>query len=271
MLPSEIFREYDIRGVVGKDLTPEGARQLGEAYAAFLREQGSTGPVVVGRDNRRSSPELAEAIQGGLLAGGYRVVDIGEVATPIFYYARVLYGLDGGVMVTASHNPPEFNGFKLAMGYGTIYGEQIQRVRELAQQLTARPAGQPEVPTGSGPRPVAPSEGREERDPVPAYLQMLREKIRLGPRRLKVVVDCGNGTMSGFAPRALEGWGCQVVPLYCQSDPTFPHHHPDPIQPRNLVDLIAKVKEEKADLGVGYDGDGDRLGVVAEDGSIIWG
>jgi len=263
-----IFREYDIRGVVGRDLDAEGAFALGRAYALFLGEEGSPGPVVVGRDNRVSSPELSRAVQEGLLAGGRDVVDIGEVTTPIFYYSRILYGIDGGVMVTASHNSPEFNGFKLARGHATIYGEQIQRVRRLLDEGTV--GSHADGKGRAGGRGYERGR-REERDPVPAYLEMLGEKIRLGPRRLKVVVDCGSGTMSHFAPRALEAWGCQVIPLYCDSDPTFPHHHPDPIQPGNLVDLIRMVQQSRADLGVGYDGDGDRLGVVAPDGSVVWG
>lgn len=296
-LAPDIFREYDVRGVVGRDLDAGGALLLGRAYARFLDEQGSPGPVVVGRDNRLSSAELSRAVQEGLMAGGRDVTDIGEVSTPLFYYARILYGIDGGVMVTASHNPPEFNGFKLAHGHATIYGDDIQRVRRLAEDLMGgalMPGGRPEsaapegpvvhgrLPEGSVadgargdgvPRPgPGPGRGRrEERDAVSPYLEMLKEKIRLGPRRLRVVVDCGNGTMSHFAPRALEGWGCEVIPLYCESDPTFPHHHPDPIQPANLTDLIRTVRESGADLGVAYDGDGDRLGVVADDGTIVWG
>ncbi|MEW6399943.1 MAG: phosphomannomutase/phosphoglucomutase [Bacillota bacterium] len=282
-LATDIFREYDLRGVVGRDLDAGGVFLLGRAYARFLDEERSPGPVVVGRDNRLSSPELSRAVQEGLMAGGRDVVDVGEVSTPVFYYARVLYGIDGGVMVTASHNPPEFNGFKLAQGHATIYGEDIQRVRRLAESLTTGAAaptmGADADPASTGATvtlPVARRQepatgGREERDVVSSYLEMLKEKIALGPRRLRVVVDCGNGTMSHFAPRALRAWGCEVIPLYCESDPSFPHHHPDPIQPGNLVDLIHTVRESGADLGVAYDGDGDRLGVVAGDGSIVWG
>ncbi|HXF83484.1 MAG TPA: phosphomannomutase/phosphoglucomutase, partial [bacterium] len=189
------------------------------------------------------------------------VVDIGTVITPVFYFARVHLGIDGGVMVTASHNPAQFNGFKLAHGFGTLYGEEIQEVRGLAERLegVAPPAG-------------APRPGRlERRDVVPAYLAMLREKIRLGPRRLRVVVDCGNGTASLVAPQALRQLGCEVIPLYCESDPRFPHHHPDPTQEENLRDLIATVRRERADVGIGFDGDGDRIGVVDEQGQVIWG
>ncbi len=262
-----IFREYDIRGVVGSDITPEVAEAIARAYAAYLRGQAThetqqdamrrkKTQVIVGRDNRTSSPEIRDAVVHGLVKTGCDVVDIGTVITPVFYFARVHLGIDGGVMITASHNPPEFNGFKLAHGFGTLYGEDIQRVRLLA--------GQVRYQAGS-------SAAAEIRDIVPAYRAMLREKIHLGPRRLRVVVDCGNGTASLIAPDALEDLGCEVIRLYCDSDPRFPHHHPDPVQPENLTDLIATVRREQADVGLGFDGDGDRLGVVDDRGEIIWG
>ncbi|MDR7483386.1 MAG: phosphomannomutase/phosphoglucomutase [Armatimonadota bacterium] len=249
----EIFREYDIRGVVGAELTPEVARRIARAYAA---ERGLAGQVVVlGRDNRTHSPALAAAVADGLVASGCRVVDIGTVITPTFYFARVHWDVDGGVMVTASHNPPEFNGFKLAGGFGTLYGDQIQAVRRRAVQ-----------------GPFVESQGSlEARDATQPYRAMLRERIRLGPRRLKVVLDCGNGTASLVAPQVFADWGVDLVPLYCDSDPRFPHHHPDPVEPHNLVDLIAAVRRERADVGIGLDGDGDRIGVVDDRGQIIWG
>ncbi len=254
-----IFREYDIRGVVGSDLTPEVAGAIARAYAAYLRARlpapGSRLPVLVGRDNRESSPWIRNAVVCGLVASGCEVIDIGTVITPVFYFARVHDGIDGGVMITASHNPREFNGFKLAHGFGTIYGDEIQTVRRLAD------AG--ETVSGSG--------REEERDVVPAYRTMLTEKIALGPRRLRVVLDCGNGTASLIAPRVLEDLGVDLVRLYCDSDPRFPHHHPDPVQPENLQDLIATVRRERADVGIGLDGDGDRIGVVNDRGEIIWG
>ena len=212
--------------------------------------------VVVGQDNRASSPALAQAAIRALRAGGFDVEDIGTVITPVFYFARVHLGIDGGVMVTASHNPAQFNGFKLAQGFGTLYGEEIQDIRRLA--------GTP----GEG---ISAPGALGRQDIVPAYLAMLREKIRLGPRRLRVAVDCGNGTASLMAPQALRQLGCEVIPLYCESDPRFPHHHPDPTQEENLQDLIALVRRERADVGIGLDGDGDRIGVVDEQGGIIWG
>ncbi len=253
-----IFREYDIRGVAGRDITPEVAEAIARAYASYLRTEGAQEretPVLVGRDNRESSPWIRDAVVRGLVGSGCRVVDIGTVITPVFYFARVHYGIDGGVMVTASHNPPEFNGFKLAHGFGTLYGEQIQQIRRLAE------AGEFVGGVGSV----------EARDVIPAYRAMLREKVRLGPRRLRVVTDCGNGTASLVAPDALEDLGVEVVRLYCESDPRFPHHHPDPVQPENLRDLIAAVRREGADVGFGFDGDGDRLGVVDDRGEIVWG
>src|SRR2546425_7299637 len=264
-----IFREYDIRGVVGGDITPDVAEAIARGYSVYLRRSSSPSPplggegvgeggrlpVIVGRDNRESSPWIRDAVVRGLVASGCDVVDIGTVITPVFYFARVHDGIDGGVMITASHNPPEFNGFKLAHGFGTIYGDEIQAVRRLAE------AG--ETVSGRG---VV-----DERDVVLAYRKMLEQKITLGPRRLRVVLDCGNGTASLIAPQVLEELGVDLVRLYSDSDPRFPHHHPDPVQPENLKDLIAVVHREHADLGIGLDGDGDRIGVVDEHGKIIWG
>jgi phosphomannomutase/phosphoglucomutase len=259
-----IFREYDIRGVVGDDFTPEAARRIAQAYVQFLRARPGTagaGPapaIIVGRDNRTSGRELRDAVVGALRQAGCRVIDIGTVITPVFYFARVHLGVDGGIMITASHNPAQFNGFKLAHGFGTIYGEDIQEVRRLADGIPA------EASDGA-------AGAEESRDVVPAYRSMLADKIQLGPRRLRVVVDCGNGTASLIAPDALRRLGCEVIPLFCDSDPRFPHHHPDPVDPANLQELIATVRREQADLGIGLDGDGDRIGVVDDAGGIIWG
>jgi phosphomannomutase/phosphoglucomutase len=254
-----IFREYDIRGVVGRDLTSDVAEAIARAYAVYLKSQSPNSsaplPVIVGQDNRESSPEMGQAVRRSLAASGCQVIDLGTVITPVFYYARVHERIDGGVMITASHNPPEFNGFKLAHGFGTMYGEEIQEIRRLAERGAQV----------SGPG------AEERRDLVPAYRAMLKEKISLGPRRLRVVLDCGNGTASLVAPQVLEAWGVEVVCLYCDSDPRFPHHHPDPVQPENLKDLIATVRRTGADVGIGLDGDGDRIGVVDERGEILWG
>ena len=256
-LPVHIFREYDIRGVVGADLTEEVARRIGRGFAAYLREVGAPPRVLVGQDNRMSSPQVAAAVADGLAASGCDVVDVGTVITPAFYYARVHLEIDGGVMVTASHNPPEYNGMKLAFGHATLYGEEIQRVRRLAE--------------GGEAVEVAPRGRVEAQDILPAYRRMLAEKIVLGPRRLRVAVDCGNGTASLVAPDVIEGWGCEVLRQHCDSDPTFPHHQPNPVALENVRDLMELVRRERCDLGIGFDGDGDRIGVVDDRGEIVWG
>ncbi|MCL8208104.1 MAG: phosphomannomutase/phosphoglucomutase [Actinomycetia bacterium] len=249
-----VFREYDIRGVVDQDITVDDVCRLGRAWGTYLRRQGRD-TAVLGYDTRASSPAFRDAMTEGLVATGIHVVDIGTVTTPIFYWSRIHLGIDGGVMITASHNPAEFNGFKLALGPATLYGREIQAVRALMEAGT--------FADGSG------SVRRE--DPVPAYLAMLRDKIRLGPRRLRVVVDTGNGTASLFAEDIFRGWGCETIGLFTTPDPTFPHHHPDPVVAKNLTDLIRAVRAEGADVGIAFDGDGDRIGVVDETGRIIWG
>jgi len=251
---TDIFRQYDIRGVADRDLTPAVAENLGRALGTFLRERGGS-EVIVGRDNRLSSERLRDDLVRGLVAAGCRVVDVGLVVTPVVYYARICFGIDGAVMITGSHNPPDENGFKICCGPGTIYGEQIQELRRLMEEG----------------RFVAGAGAVEKRDAVGPYLAMLRDKIRLGPRRLKAVVDCGNGTAGLLAERVMRGWGVECIPLYCEPDPAFPHHQPDPVKTANLADLRRAVREHGADLGVAYDGDADRLGVVDEKGDIIWG
>ena len=236
------------------DLRDEVIELLGKDFGAFVRKTG-TKKVLIGRDNRLSSDRLRDAISRGLLSVGCDIVDIGVVVTPVLYHARIHYGIDGGVMITGSHNPPQDNGFKLALGDSTIYGEDIQKLKEMMM------AGN--FPTGAG--------SRTEKDAVPHYLAMLKEKITLGPRRLKVVIDCGNGTASLNAVEILENWGCEVIPLYCESDGTFPNHQPDPVKTANLTMLRKTVAEEGADLGIAFDGDADRIGVVDETGGIIWG
>ena len=244
-LSPTIFREYDIRGVVGRDLHPEAAEAIARAFGTYLASAGVR-RAVIGHDNRASSPALYEAAVRGLASTGCDVITIGLAVTPMLYFAQRHFGVDGGVMVTASHNPPEFNGFKLAHGPGTLYGAQIQEIRRLAEG--------PAVRAGAG--------AVEGREILPAYAAMLRDRIRLGTRRLRVVADCGNGTASGMVPDILRAWEVDVIPLYCDSDPTFPHHHPDPVDPQNLRDLIREVAASRADVGLGFDGDGDRIGAV---------
>lgn len=261
-VPSQIFRQYDIRGHAQRDLTNEVTGFIGRAFGTYARERGVE-KVIVGRDNRLSSERLYHALVDGLVSAGCRVVDIGLVVTPILYYADAVCGSGGAVMITGSHNPPEENGFKLLLKGSALYGEEILKLKETIEEEEFL-AGT-ERPSPSKPGKVV------EKDLTTPYLEMLQEKIRLGPRPLKVAVDCGNGTASLFAEKILASWGCRVVPLYCTSDGTFPHHHPDPVKTANLADLQKAVGEHGADLGVAYDGDADRLGVVDEKGQVLWG
>lgn len=251
---TNIFREYDVRGVADRDLTDETVKLLGKAFGTAVRRKGLK-DVLVGMDNRSSSPRLKKALTAGLVSTGCRVVDIGTVVTPILYFSRVLYNTEAAVMITGSHNPPEDNGFKIALGPGTIYGEEIQDLRRLIE------AG--DFESGSGDEAAS--------NPVPAYMEMIREKISLGPRKLKVAVDCGNGTASYFAVDIISSLGCEVLDLYCDPDPSFPNHHPDPVKRKNLTDIIDLVVSRGADLGVAFDGDADRIGVVDDRGTVIWG
>lgn len=257
-IPSSIWREYDVRGVAGRDLTPGLARLVGFAFAELARGRGF-GSVLVGRDNRTSSPALAAGVISGVRAAGMEAIDIGQVTTPVFYFARLHLGCEPGIMVTASHNPGEENGFKLALGRGTLVGQEISDLgRRVAELAAAPPSG------GQAP-------GLERRaDVLAAYIADMRQRIHL-QRPPHVVVDCGNGTASPIAPEIYRQLGCRVTELYCVSDPTFPNHHPDPVRPENLRDLIAEVRRLGADVGIGIDGDGDRIGAVADDGRILWG
>ncbi len=250
----EIFRKYDIRGHANRDLTDDTVKKIGQAFGSYILKKGGQ-KVVVGRDNRISSQRLHHALLGGLLSTGCDVVDIGLVVTPILYFAREHFGINGGVMITGSHNPPEDNGFKLACGHGTIYGEEIQKLKEMILAESFQ--------IGSGTLKIDDATG--------AYYKMLKEKLSLGAKQIKIVVDCGNGTASLFAEQVLRNWGCEVSPLYCESDPSFPNHHPDPVKSSNLVELKERVLAEKADLGVAYDGDGDRIGVIDDRGEVVWG
>ncbi|MBO8126465.1 MAG: phosphomannomutase/phosphoglucomutase [Firmicutes bacterium] len=258
-LKLHVFKEYDIRGEAYKDLTPDFACLLGYAFGKMVKEEKGFNKAIIGRDNRESSPELAEGLVTGLRRAGVEVVDIGQVVTPVFYWSRIYYDINPGIMVTASHNPPKDNGFKIALGFATIYGEDVQNLRRRMEALIDEYEKEPsELP------PV-----RKER-PNPEYIKMVAEKVKLD-RPLKVAVDCGNGTASDIAVDLYEALGCEVIPLYCESNPSFPNHHPDPVRPENLQDLIKVVKENQADVGLAFDGDGDRLGVVDDTGNILWG
>lgn len=256
MISISIFRQYDIRGRVGTELDDGAVNAVATAFAAYVIQAGRK-KVIVGRDNRNSSERFRNIVVAALLKSGLDVIDIGELITPMFYFAARNLNIDAGVMITASHNPGNDNGFKLLLGTSTIYGEEIQRIAQMALKGAAIAA---EVP------------GRmEELNIIEAYVKDIKGRINLGPRKLKVVVDCGNGAAGFIAPRLLRELGCEVIELYCESDPSYPNHHPDPVKVENCRDLIKVVQAEGADLGIGFDGDGDRLGVVDPEGNIIWG
>jgi phosphomannomutase / phosphoglucomutase len=254
---AHIFREYDIRGIVDQDLSGNTAELIGRAFASELRSRNGGRDdlvVAVGRDNRPSSPALARQIVNGIRAAGVNVIDYGTVPTPVLYYAAAREQTDGGLQITGSHNPPEYNGFKMIGAGRPIYGETIQLLKQRIE--TGR------FETGSG--------DYEQRNTIPEYIEDVGGRF-VPERKVKVVVDCGNGTGSIVAVELLERAGAEVVPLYCDSDGTFPNHHPDPTVDEYIQDLIAKVREEKADLGVGFDGDADRIGAVDENGTVVRG
>jgi phosphomannomutase/phosphoglucomutase len=249
----EIFRAYDIRGVVGSTLTREVAHALGQAIGALMTEKGLR-EIVVGRDGRLSGPELVDGLSDGLRAAGIDVLDIGAVPTPVLYYATFRYNTGCGVAVTGSHNPPDYNGFKIVVGGETLSEGAIQ---DLYQRIA------------SGALPDDGQGGLRQVDVAADYTERVVSDV-LAERTLKIVVDAGNGVAGAIAPALLEGVGCEVIPLYCDVDGTFPNHHPDPSDPANLHDLIVSVQKTGADLGIAFDGDGDRLGVVSRSGEIIY-
>ena len=254
---AHIFREYDIRGIVADDLSGAVPEAIGRAVASELRERhgGASGlTLAVGRDNRPSSPELAAGVIAGIRAAGVHVIDVGTVPTPVLYFSTVHYGTNGGIQITGSHNPSEYNGFKILLDGRALYGEAIQRLRERIEES--------DYTSGEGELAV--------RDVLPDYIADVTARFEL-ERPMKVVVDCGNGTGSVAAVPLLEGIGAEVVPLYCESDGTFPNHHPDPVVDENLRDLIDHVRAEGADLGIAFDGDADRVGAVDEEGRIVRG
>ena len=249
-----IFREYDIRGLVGQELTPETVEVLGKGMGTYFRRQGKK-EVALGRDCRVSSPSFAEALTRGLLSTGCSVVDLGVIPTPLLYFTMYDKKKEAGVMITGSHNPPEYNGFKMNLGVETLYGETIQVIRALI-----------DMQDFAGDAPGT----RSTYDIVPEYIDYCLKNIRL-EKKLRVVVDAGNGTGGVVAVPIFERLGAEVIPLYCEMDGRFPNHHPDPTLPEAMEDLIAKVAETKADVGIAYDGDADRIGVVDDKGHIIWG
>jgi phosphomannomutase/phosphoglucomutase len=260
MISQSIFKAYDIRGVIGKTLDAETARSIGRAFGSEVRAQGGDA-VVVARDGRLSGPELIQALSDGLRAAGVDVVNVGMVPTPVGYFAAsVPLKLAGGerrvdscIVVTGSHNPPDYNGFKMVLRGAAIYGDQIQA---LYKRITDN-----RFESGSG--------SYQDYDIADAYIERIVSDIKLA-RPLKIVVDTGNGVAGGLAPRLFKALGCELVELFTDIDGNFPNHHPDPAHPENLQDVIRALKETDAEIGFAFDGDGDRLGVVTKDGQIIY-
>ena len=252
-LDPSIFRAYDVRGVVGKTLNAEVAHALGQSIGTLMSEQGLR-EIVVGRDGRLSGPELAGALSDGLRAAGIDVIDLGAVPTPVVYFAAFRFNTGCGVAVTGSHNPPDYNGFKIVVGGETLAEAAIQDLYQRIATGALKSDGQGAL---------------RQVDVASDYIEKIVGDVQ-AERPLKIVVDCGNGIPGALAPQVLEGVGCEVIPLYCEVDGTFPNHHPDPSDPHNLEDLIVSVKSTGADLGIAFDGDGDRLGVVTRSGEIIF-
>jgi phosphomannomutase / phosphoglucomutase len=250
-----VFREYDIRGLAEKDFDADFALLLGKVHGTAIMEMGGT-RVAVGRDCRATSDPYAESVIAGLVSAGLHVYDIGICPTPLLYFSLFHLDLNGGIQVTASHNPSEYNGFKICLGKETLYGQQIQEIRKKMERNMFREK----------------SSGKVERyEIVPPYHQYLLADVPRLARSLKVVVDAGSGVGGPVAPPVFKQLGCDVWEIACTPDADFPFHHPDPTVPENLAMLIEKVKQEKADLGIAYDGDADRIGAVDEKGNILWG
>jgi len=259
MINPHIFRQYDVRGVVGRDLDSSLAEALGRAFGTLVLRRHGGGTelnVVLGRDNRLTSDELAASVRRGLTRAGIRVTDVGTVPTPALYFAGAYLEADAAIQVTGSHNPPEYNGFKMSIGGRPFFGDSIQELRALMEAE--------DFESGNG--------SYEQHEILQTYVDEVASKFTVN-RPIRVVVDCGNGTGSVVAVQLLRALGEQVevIPLFCDSDGTFPNHHPDPVVDRNLEDLIGKVAETGADLGVAFDGDADRIGAIDDRGEIVRG
>lgn len=250
-----LFREYDLRGIVGSELTVELAERVGRAYATYASGRGVK-TISLGRDGRLSSPSLHQSLLKGLLDGGLDVIDIGVCSSPLVYFSLFTLPVDGGIMITGSHNAAEYNGFKICVGKEAIHGEAIQELRRVMEKGV--------FVSGAG--------RLSEYAIIPDYLAYIKKSFAgVNAHRLHVVIDCGNGAASLVAKQALELLGCKVTGLYCDLDGRFPNHHPDPTVLDNLSDLMQVVKDQKADVGIGYDGDADRIGAVDEKGDVLWG
>ena len=250
-IPHEIFKAYDIRGIVGKTITAENVEKIGHAIGSEARARNLTA-IAIGRDGRLSGPELSQALARGIRKSGIDVVDVGMVATPMLYFAAHELCQYSGVMVTGSHNPPEYNGFKIVLGGQTLAADTIQALRLRIENS--------DLTQGAG--------SYSEHNIAATYLQRITGDIKLA-RPIKIVVDCGNGVAGAYAPALYRGLGCQVTELFCDVDGSFPNHHPDPSVPDNLHDVIQALKTSDAEIGLAFDGDGDRLGIVTKDGHII--
>ena len=250
----EIFKAYDIRGIVDKTLTVEAVRAIGHALGseAVARNQKA---IAVGRDGRLSGPALAGALADGIRAAGVDVIDVGCVPTPLTYFAAYELGTNSCVSVTGSHNPPDYNGLKMVLGGQTLFGELIQALRQRIIDGDLVTAAEPGKLT--------------QADVVPAYIEKIIGDVKLS-RPMKVVMDCGNGVAGAVAPELFKRLGCELVELFCEVDGHFPNHHPDPSKPENLADVIRALRDTDAEIGLAFDGDGDRLGVVTKDGEIIF-
>jgi phosphomannomutase/phosphoglucomutase len=251
-LPAEIFKAYDIRGIVNKSLTADVVRLVGHALGSLAVEQGQKA-IAVGRDGRLSGPELAGALMDGICAAGIDAIDVGCVPTPVTYFAAYELGCHSCVSVTGSHNPPDYNGLKMVIGGNTLALDAIQDLKKRIE------AGN--LKHGKGERRSA--------DVLAAYVDKIVGDVKLA-RPMKIVMDCGNGVAGAIAPELFKRLGCDIVPLFCEVDGNFPNHHPDPSKPENLADVIKALKETDAEIGIAFDGDGDRLGVVTKDGEIIF-
>jgi phosphomannomutase/phosphoglucomutase len=257
-----IFRQYDIRGIVDRDLTTEAAHAIGGAYATYLRGHAAgagdrLGAIAVGRDNRPSGATLRDALVAGLTECGADAVDIGVVPTPLNYWSLHHLDVVGGIQITGSHNPPEYNGFKLSVGKGSMHGEEILRLYEI-------------IKSGKIAKSKRAGSVRQE-EVIDRYVDDVVQRIGPLERRMKVVYDCGNGAGALVAPKLFDRLRVEGRGLFCESDGTFPNHHPDPTVPENLEDLITAVEQDRAEIGIAFDGDADRIGVVDEHGEIVWG
>jgi len=251
-IPAAIFRAYDIRGVVTDALTPEAVREIGRAFGSESAAAGHTS-VAIGRDGRLSGPALSEALAEGLQSAGIDVIDIGMVPTPVLYFATHHLDTGTGIMVTGSHNPPDYNGLKMMIGGDALFGDGIQRLK--------RRLDEGDLVSGTG--------GYRQEDVLPAYMERLLDDVSLA-RPMRIAFDCGNGVAGVAAPRLFERLGTEAHGLFTDVDGTFPNHHPDPAKPANLVDLRNLVAETGAEIGLAFDGDGDRVGVIDDRGNVIW-